>query len=74
MDQKPSVGRIVHFKENREGAECIAAIITKINNDGTVVLTLFEPFKSMNIFATVDYQGKNPLSQLVGEWHWPERI
>ncbi len=74
MEQKPSIGRIVHFKENKEDSECTAAIITKVNNDGTVVLTVFEPFKNAHVFAIVDFEGKNPLSKLVGEWHWPERV
>lgn len=74
MEQKPSVGRIVHYKENKENAECKAAIITKVNDDSSVVLQIFEPFTIQHIFATADYKGVNPLSALVGEWHWPERI
>jgi surface antigen len=70
----PSVGRIVHYVSygtpgGEYGRECRAAIVTQINDDGTVGLAVMNPtgqFFNPSIFADhTENQG--------GTWHWPER-
>jgi hypothetical protein len=71
-NQKPSIGRIVHFRA-KEGDPCIAAIITEVDNETLVTLTLFHPRPS-NSWAHVGLEGSNDLDTMMGSWHWPERV
>lgn len=73
MDQKPSIGRIVHFVGDRDATH-IAALITGVNEDNTVNLTLFGPNGGMGFrFNVKENQGiETPIS--LNSWHWPERV
>lgn len=80
MDQKPSVGRIVHFghpvyDKNRQDspvfAEPWAAIITQVNEDDTVHLTMFEPTTpTPSVRTRVKF---SPLLE-ADHWSWPSRV
>lgn len=65
-DQKPSVGRMVHYSE--DGTTCLAAIIAGVNDDGSVNLSYFARTgghrQVQNVAETAE----------AGGWHWPERV
>lgn len=72
MEQKPSIGRIVHYKAHgspngQHLSEPRAAMVTKVHNDTCVDLCVFNPsglfFNQSCIF------GEGP-----GQWSWPTRI
>lgn len=69
-DQKPSIGRIVHFHE--EGGP-YAAIVTAINPDGTVELATLgrnSLYYQHNIPFSGASEGKENSK---GTWSWPPR-
>lgn len=81
MDQKPSVGRIVHYVHFSDG-EHLAAIITRINEDG-VSLEVFSDDHSKIISRSIkhvepedvkDLKGDQRIESFYGTWHWPERV
>lgn len=53
MQQKPSVGRIVHFEDGCFGT--CAAIITDVKDNGSVCLALFHKSPSGTIEKSVVY-------------------
>jgi hypothetical protein len=66
MDQKPSIGRIVHFAE--EGGP-YAAVVTAVNPDETVELaTLGKNSLYFQHGVKFDADG------LKGTWRWPPRV
>ena len=77
MEQKASVGRIVHYEAlgSADGrfpvGECRAAVVTAINEDGSLAMCILNPTgmyfnQSVNQNAMEKKQG--------GVWHWPERV
>lgn len=67
--QKPTVGRTVHYQSYNERGKCAyAAIITQVNDDGTVELVTFGP-------NSVYFQHAVPYSEEPKEshWSWPPR-
>ena len=46
---EPSVGRIIHVTADlsTDQTDCLAAIITRVNSDGTIHATLFAPIGPM---------------------------
>jgi hypothetical protein len=69
---KPSIGQIVHFAEPAKGSEPAvhrAAIVTEINVDGSVELTVFAPNNMYDVSEVEcsDYFALNT-------WHAPERV
>jgi hypothetical protein len=74
----PSIGRIVHYRaanrgERPGGRDRHAAIITAVNDDGSVELSVFPPgFNPMFISAA---QG-SPSEEFAhpGQWYWPPRV
>lgn len=79
MEQKPSVGRIVHYvSHGTPGGEytsqCRAAIVTEVWGDGTgdleamVNLAVLNPTGMFFNNSTYDATGSRG-----GTWHWPER-
>lgn len=78
-EQKPSVGRIVHYVAyGTPGGEfpagaCRAAIVTEIDPDGdgtTVGVCVLNPsgqFFNRGI-------AHNEVTKRGGSWHWPERV
>ncbi len=85
MDQKPSVGRIVHYRAlgSADGkfpvGECRAAIITSVSdwgnqNQGFVSLAILNP-TGMYFNSSCGYmEDKEGESVVGGTWHWPERV
>ena len=71
---KPSIGRIVHYvPSGYPDNYCNAAIVTKVNEDGTIGLYCFEPetYSSNYTLASVPETIETTRSQ---HWHWPERV
>jgi hypothetical protein len=82
-DQKPSVGRIVHYVSygtpgGEYKSQCRAAIITEFNGessgeDGELVgLCVMNPeglFLNRGVIHS-----EHPDAHLGGTWHWPERV
>jgi hypothetical protein len=75
-DQKPSVGRIVHYVScgtpgGEFTSECRAAIVTEADPNSTVVgLFVANPTGLfLNRGCVYDEAGKAG-----GTWHWPERV
>jgi hypothetical protein len=64
MEQKPSVGRIVHLKD---GEVSCAAIITKVWNDTCVNLAFFTEGGSCSPRSSVVFGTEH------GQWYWPPR-
>ena len=77
MDQKPSIGRIVHYvlpSPAKYAGEHRPAIITRVWSDTCVNLHVFEDFddgelESLPTSVTFEALGKAERS-----WHWPERV
>lgn len=81
MDQKPSIGRIVHIHENEELSEkpCLAAIITAVNSDGTIDATVFYSNTAYapvgRFFGVKELQPDQKIQpNMTSTWHWPERV
>lgn len=64
---KPSIGRIVHFIAEVDQTH-LAAIVTAVNDDGTVNLTVFGGNGGYGFSFNVS-EGEE-----AGTWHWPERV
>ena len=80
-EQKASVGRIVHYvsRQTDDGVAgvCQAAIVTRVQPDGTTVgLAILAP--TLLTFAHgVKYEPVTegpPVHRKPGTWHWPERV
>lgn len=83
MDQKPSIGRIVHYvsygtPKGEYNSRCVAAIITDVREveDGVNMpsaiearLKIFNPDGDFNS-PWLRYSENNS----TGSWHWPERV
>ena len=70
--QQPSIGRIVHYtnlgdKDGRYPSEAQAAIITGVNEDGTVALHIFYKTGQFDM-PSVPFS-EEPLTR--GHWNWP---
>ena len=71
--QNPSIGRIVHVvMQNNEDAELIhyPGIITRVNTDGTIDVTVFTPGGCINYKDLV----KSQYEHKPNTWHFPERV
>jgi hypothetical protein len=85
MEQKPSVGRIVHYVSHgtpggEYGKECRAAVVTETHGEdslGPVVsLAVFSPsgmFFPTRCALGGQLHGEDPTAAYGGTWHWPER-
>jgi hypothetical protein len=80
MEQKPSVGRIVHYVSHgtpplSDGTQayestCRAAVVTEAGENDIVGLAVFNP-EGMFFNRGVHHQENE---QAGGSWHWPERV
>ena len=78
-EQKPSVGRIVHYtnlgdRDWKYPPEVQAALITGVNEDGTVALHVFYrtgQFDMPNVSQTSAEAGSENAR---GKWCWPARV
>jgi hypothetical protein len=79
MPTQPSVGRVVHYTNagDRDGQvpaadqQIIAALITKVNDDGTVALTTFYPTGQFDLPAVTFFDGAAGTEEARGKWAWP---
>lgn len=62
----PTIGRIVHYCE---GESRFPALVTAIQPDGTLSLTVFEPGSTCYKYGV----GQTRLRSLIAGWQWPER-
>lgn len=74
MEQKPSIGRIVHYvnlgdRDGKYPPETQAALITKVNDDGTVDLKIFY---RTGIFDRPRVAFSETPER--GSWSWPPRV
>lgn len=79
MEQKPSVGRVVHYTNlgDRDGKyppEAQAAIITGVNANGNVSLHIFYRTGQFDM-ADVPFSIAPPATDAArGHWGWPPRV
>lgn len=74
MEQKPSVGRIVHYQSHgspngQHKSEPRAAIITRVHNDTCVDLCVVNPNGMYFDSSTCFDAEAGP-----GTWRWPPRV
>lgn len=67
--QRPTIGRIVHFKAHATPDGIRAAIITSVHSDTEADLTVFTP--TGQFYSRSLYDGTE--TPKVGTWHWPPR-
>lgn len=84
-DQKPSIGRIVHYVSygtpgGEYKSECRAAIVTEVTEhpdaDGSVGLCVMNPtglFLNRSVPHAED-KAAGADQHPGGTWHWPERV
>lgn len=75
---KPSIGRIVHYTNlgDRDGKYPVtvqAAIITAVNNDGTVALHVFYRTGQLDLDSCKFTEAQAGTEDARGKWSWPER-
>jgi hypothetical protein len=75
-EQKPSVGRVVHYVSygtpgGEYASECRAAIVTEVDTSDTVGLAVLNP-TGMFFNRTIVHDEES--KQRGGTWHWPERV
>jgi hypothetical protein len=66
---KPSVGRIVHWRPKID-QDCRAALVTHVDDDAKVTVTVFEPSGLTSVVFGVPIADE---AELAGA-HWPERV
>lgn len=73
MDQKPTIGRIVHYYTPGDTlSHSFAAIVTSVSDDGTLGLYVIDPEKPFfrNVSTMGGPDGTTPTP---GCWNWPPR-
>ena len=78
MEQKPSVGRIVHYVSygtpgGEYESQCRAAVITAVHTEFLVDLAVLNP-EGMFFNREVTHSGVALSAHGGGTWHWPERV
>ena len=76
MEQKPSIGRIVHYTnlgdaDGRYPPTTQAALITGLNDDGTVALHIFYKTGQFDMPSVPRSDDDVPKR---GHWNWPPRV
>lgn len=62
----PTIGRIVHYQKS---GEPLAALITAVNEDGTVNLAVFSSWGS----TYPEHRISDAAEPTAGHWNWPPR-
>lgn len=78
-NQPPSIGRIVHYTNlgDRDGQyppSVIAAMITKVNDDGTVALKAFYPTGLFDMPSVHETDAAPGSEAARGRWAWPPYV
>lgn len=78
MEQKPSIGRVVHYTNlgDRDGKyppQVQAALITGVNDDGTVSLHVFYKTGQFDMPAAAFTDAPAGSEGARGKWGWPAR-
>lgn len=71
MSEKPSVGRIVHYRSSTTD-ECMAAVVTRVHPEAVVG----EGIVNLNVYYFDGGQAPRfgvPQGKGSRHWHWPER-
>lgn len=69
---KPSVGRIVHFRQ-RPDSECFAGVVVTVHADDDYTV-------DVHVFPSLQWGGglmvatKHARFEGAAGWHWPERV
>jgi hypothetical protein len=71
-EYKPSVGRILHYVIDVE-ADHLAAIVTRVNQDGSLDLAVFNPEPDGRVRPATNIV-EDIEKTLSHTWHWPERV
>lgn len=76
MSQVPSIGRIVLFLTNRpDGSrDASPAIITYVNPDGSVDLTVFRRNSAASPLSNISEDGTEAAAKSAFSWTWPPRV
>lgn len=70
MNPKPSVGCVVHYRDEVYSDDCIAAIITKVwTEDKAELVSLCVLYLHGTKVIHDIHKGTTN-----GSWHWPERV
>lgn len=69
---RPSIGRIVIYKA-QEGTPDVPAMITAVNKDDTVELTVFEPGQLPKTASNVIFNNEKIDGWRPYTWDWPLR-
>lgn len=81
-EQKPSVGRVVHYRSRGSqdyvfDPQCCAAIVTEVNED-TCGLAVLNPdgvlFARSIPYSNAKATDEDGTPARGGTWHWPERV
>jgi len=72
MEQKPSVGRIVHYFETETSKPLAAMINTISEQEGLVHLTVFKE-TYMAWAVNTPHRSMSRAGHPMGFWDWPER-
>jgi hypothetical protein len=75
---RPTVGRIVHYTNlgDRDGkfpATVQAAIVTGVNDDGTVALHVFYRTGGFDMASVAETEAPAGTEEARGRWCWPAR-
>lgn len=69
----PTTGRIVHYTAHTT-QRVHAAIITKVNLDGSVELTIFGVREERYAGSVVQTEGQPGTKEAQGQWSWPPKV
>lgn len=74
MDQKASIGRIVHFVvfDGPNVGEHRPAIVQEVADDSADLFVFFKPedFRPAQAFLNI----RHSETAQMGTWHWPEKV
>lgn len=75
---KPTIGRIVHYtnlgdKDGKYPPAIIAAIVTQVNEDGTVGLKALYPGGIFDMGSVAQTEATAGSDAARGKWAWPAR-
>jgi hypothetical protein len=75
---KPTTGRIVHYtnlgdKDGKYPPQVVAAVVTRVNDDGTVALKALYPTGIFDMPSVAETQETAGSDAARGKWCWPAR-